>query len=432
MRKRRLLPSLLTGALLVLGASIGATNLTSAANGQEFGSHDKDKDSDKNKGHVKPGIEVLLEHPETLAGKKVGLVTNPTGVTSDLTHDVDALLEKHVNLVAVYGPEHGVRGTEQAGSAPGTLQDPKTGLPFYNLYGKTPQQIAPIFNDVDVILFDIQDVGARFYTYISTMAYAMEAAALDHKKFIVLDRPNPIGGTKVEGPVLNPAFSSFVGLFPIPVRHGMTVGELAMMFNNEFLPKDIGTKADLEVIKMEGWHRDMWYDDTGLPWVMPSPNMPTLDTATVYPGQCLFEGTNLSEGRGTTRPFELIGAPYIESWKLVDALNAKHLSGVAFREAYFQPTFSKYTNQSVGGLQIYVTNREAYQPVRTALTIIDTVKKLYPNDFQWRSDNWIDKLLGTDTVRKELDTGESVDDIVAEWQKDLDAFKQLREKYLLY
>jgi uncharacterized protein YbbC (DUF1343 family) len=381
---------------------------------------------------VKVGIDVLLEHPEMLRGKKVGLITNPTGVTHDLTHDVDALLAHHVNLVAVYGLEHGIRGTEQAGSASGTYQDPKTGLPFYNLYGQTPQQIAPLFKNVDVVLFDIQDVGSRYYTYISTMAYSMEAAAMDHKPFVVLDRPNPINGETVQGPVLNPQFSSFVGLFPIPVRHGMTAGELAELFNGQFLEKAVGVKADLQVVKMQGWHRDMWYDDTRLPWVMPSPNMPTLDTATVYPGDCLFEGTNLSEGRGTTRPFELIGAPYIKGYELADRLNQLHLPGVAFREAYFNPTFSKYTGQDVGGVQVYVTDRNTYDPIRTALSIIATVKALYPHDFQWRSDNWIDKLMGTDTVRKEMDAGEPVDQIIKEWQPSLDAFKKLRQQYLLY
>lgn len=381
---------------------------------------------------VQTGIELLLDKPEMLKGKKVGLITNPTGVTEDLTHDVDALLARKVNLVAVYGPEHGIRGTEQAGSVPGTYEDPKTGLPFYNLYGKTPQEIAPLFRDVDVILFDIQDVGSRFYTYISTMAYAMKAAALEDKPFIVLDRPNPIGGEKVEGPVLDPAYESFVGIYPIPVRHGMTVGELAVLFNEQFLVKELGKKADLQIVQMKGWKRDMQYDETGLAWVLPSPNMPTPDTALVYPGNCLFEGTNLSEGRGTTRPFELIGAPYINGWEIAERMNRLNLPGVAFREAYFNPTFSKHAGINVGGLQIYVTDREKYDPIRTALTIFVELKELYPDDFDWRSDNWIDKLMGTDKVRKAIDEGASVDDIIADWQDELNAFKQLRKSYLLY
>ncbi len=386
----------------------------------------------KNSHAVQTGIERLLENPQMLKGKKVGLITNPTGVTVDLTHDVDALLEKNINLVAVYGPEHGIRGTEQAGSAPGTYEDPKTGLPFYNLYGKTPQEIAPIFSDVDVILFDIQDVGSRFYTYISTMAYAMKAAALQDKPFIVLDRPNPIGGEKVEGPVLDPDYQSFVGIFPIPVRHGMTVGELAVLFNEQFLEKELGKKADLEIVQMKGWKRDMQYDETGLPWVLPSPNMPTPETALVYPGNCLFEGTNLSEGRGTTRPFELIGAPYIKGWEIAERMNRLDLPGVSFREAYFNPTFSKHAGINVGGLQLYVTDHDEYDPIRTALTIMVELKKQYPNDFAWRSDNWIDKLMGTDKVRKAIDEGASVDEIIADWQGGLKEFQQLRKSYLLY
>ncbi|MDF2680944.1 MAG: hypothetical protein K0R47_2134 [Brevibacillus sp.] len=386
----------------------------------------------KNGRAVQTGIERLLENPELLKGKKVGLITNPTGVTEDLTHDVDALLEKNIDLVAVYGPEHGIRGTEQAGSAPGTYEDPKTGLPFYNLYGKTPEEIAPMFRDVDVILFDIQDVGSRFYTYISTMAYAMKAAAFQDKPFIVLDRPNPIGGEKVEGPVLNPDYQSFVGIYPIPVRHGMTVGELAVFFNEQFLEKELGKKADLQIIQMKGWKRDMLYDETGLPWVLPSPNMPTPETALVYPGNCLFEGTNLSEGRGTTRPFELIGATYIKGWEIADQMNHLDLPGVSFREAYFNPTFSKHAGKNVGGLQLYVTDRDEYDPIRTALTIMVELKKQYPDDFAWRSDNWIDKLMGTDKVRRAINDGVSVDDIIADWQDELNAFKQLRESYLLY
>ncbi|MFY0543772.1 exo-beta-N-acetylmuramidase NamZ family protein [Brevibacillus sp. H7] len=381
---------------------------------------------------VKPGIEVLLDDPGVVSGKKVGLITNPTGITSDLIHDVDALLEKGIDLVAVYGPEHGIRGTEEAGSVPGSYEDPKTGLPFYNLYGKKPEEIAPLFDQVDVVLFDIQDVGSRFYTYISTMAYAMEAAALRDKPFVVLDRPNPIGGEKVEGPVLEPDYKSFVGIFPIPVRHGMTVGELAALFNEQFLEQEIGKKADLHVIKMKGWKRDMWFEETGLPWVLPSPNMPTVDTAAVYPGTCLFEGTNLSEGRGTTRPFELLGAPYIKGWELAERMNRLQLPGVVFREAYFSPTFSKYSGKNVGGVQVYVTDRNEYDPIRTALSLIAEVKALYPAEFAWRSDNWIDKLMGTDSVRKAIDSGRQVDEIVADWQEPLDQFKKMREKYYLY
>ncbi|UFJ39530.1 DUF1343 domain-containing protein [Brevibacillus humidisoli] len=420
--------SLALAGVLALVCTIGPTGTDSAVSAEREGpkqNHGRDHG-------VKNGIDVLLENPELLEGKKVGLITNPTGITQELTHDVDALLQHGVQLVEVYGPEHGVRGTEQAGDIPGTFEDPKTGLPFYNLYGKKPEEIAVLFEDVDVLLFDIQDVGSRFYTYISTMAHAMEAAALQEKPFLVLDRPNPIGGQIVEGPVLEPEYQSFVGIFPIPIRHGMTVGELAQLFNDRFLEEEIGRKAKLQVIQMEGWRRSMWFDDTGLPWVLPSPNMPTLETAMVYPGNGLFEGTNLSEGRGTTRPFELIGAPYIEGWRLAERLNSLNLPGVSFREAYFSPTFSKYKGENVGGVQVYVTDREAYQPVRTALMMIREVKSLYPDQLAWRSDNWIDKLMGTNSVRQALDAGTSVDDIVADWQTELEEFKALRESYLLY
>lgn len=381
---------------------------------------------------VQTGIERLLEDPGMLAGKRVGLITNATGVTRQLVHDVDALLEKKVNLVAVYGPEHGIRGAEQAGSATDTYRDRKSGLPVYNVYGKKPEEMARLLNGVDVVLYDIQDVGSRFYTYTATMAYGMKAAALAGKPFVVLDRPNPIGGEKVEGPVLDPRYRSFVGLYPIPIRHGMTAGELALLFREQFVEKELGKKLDLTVIPMAGWKRGMTYEETGLPWVLPSPNMPTVDTTAVYPGNCLFEGTNLSEGRGTTRPFEWIGAPYIDGWELAHALNRLDLPGVHFREAYFQPAFSKHAGKTVGGVQFYVTDPDRFEPVRTALTVIAEVKKRYPGQFAWRRDHWIDRLLGTDEVRKAIDQGVAVPDIVAKWQGGLRAFEERRKPYLLY
>lgn len=387
---------------------------------------------------VKPGIQVLLESQlDLIKGKRVGLITNPTGVLPDLTHDIDALYalkDQGINLVAAFGPEHGVRGTAQAGDQVGDLVDPKTGLPFYNLYGKNRDQIAAIFRQtgVESVLFDIQDVGSRFYTYIWTMSDAMEGAALAGVEFIVLDRPNPISGLQAEGPVLDPAYSTFVGRLAISQRHGMTVAELAQMFNEEFLPGRIGgLKANLKVVKMEGWSRDMFYESTGLPWILPSPNMPTVDTAVAYPGTCLIEGTNLSEGRGTTRPFELMGAPYIDG-RLAEALRELQLPGVAFREAYFTPTFSKWANKPVGGIQLFITDRREFDPIRTTLFIIKTAKDLYPTDFGWRTDNWIDKLTGSDWVRTAIDAGKSVDEVIAGWQEQLEAFRAMRENYLLY
>lgn len=393
------------------------------------------KEREKHRGKVMTGLEVVLDNPNIFKGKKVGLITNPTGITSDYEHALDAMLRKGIQVTKVFGPEHGVRGTEQAGDTPGSLIDPKTGIPLVNLYGKQPADMVPLFKEVDVIVFDIQDVGTRYYTYIYTMAYAMEAAAIANKPFYVLDRPNPIDGTRVEGPVLDEKYSSFVGLFPIAQRHGMTVGELAILFNKEFFPKKGKKSVDLHVIKMKGWKRNMPYEETGLPWVLPSPNMPTLDTAIVYPGTGLIEATNLSEGRGTTKPFELIGAPYIEGWKLADELNQAGLPGVRFREAYFTPTFSKYKDQAVGGIQLHIEDPERFDPILTGLTIIEKTKKLYPEQFSWRETGepyWMDKLTGTDQVRKMIDQGKSAREIAETWTDELNSFKKLRKKVLLY
>lgn len=390
---------------------------------------------------VKPGIQVLLEERlGMLRGKKVGIITNPTGVLPDLKHVVDALAAK-TNLVAIFAPEHGFRGSEQAGEGEGDYLDPRTKTPVYDIYGKDREEIAATFEraGVDTILFDIQDVGARFYTYIWTMSDSMEAAAISGREYVVLDRPNPVTGLEAQGPVLHPEYSTFVGRYPISQRHGMTVAELARMFNAEFVPERTdGKRANLAFVEMKGWSREMYYEDTGLPWVMPSPNMPTVDTAVVYPGTCMFEGTNLSEGRGTTRPFELLGAPYID-WKLSDAVRALDLPGTTFREAYFTPTFSKYQGQTVGGVQVYATDRYEHDPIWTALAIILEVKRLYPDDFEWRYDAWdpqrpywIDKLTGSDYVRTSVDAGKSLDEIVAGWQDELNAFRRMRAKYLLY
>lgn len=380
------------------------------------------------------GIDVLFhEELDRIKDKNVGLITNPTGVDQHLNSIVD-LLHDHpdVNLVALYGPEHGVRGDAQAGEYVEYYIDEKTGLPVYSLYGETRKPTPDMLEDIDVLLFDIQDVGTRFYTYIYTMAYAMEAAAENDIEFIVLDRPNPLSGAKVQGPVLEPEYASFVGMYPIPLRHGMTVGELAMLFNEEF---DLG--ADLHVIEMTGWKRSMYYDDTPLAWVLPSPNMPTLDTAIVYPGAALIEGTNVSEGRGTTKPFELIGAPFIDGTDLAAELNALKLPGVLFRAAYFTPMFSKHSDKLSGGIQIHITNVYDYDPVKTGLTIVKTIHDAYPDDFQFRAENkdgisFFDNLIGNGWIREELSQGASVDDLVNRWQEDLQEFIQVRKNYLLY
>lgn len=392
---------------------------------------------------VTTGIEVLIkERVDDYAGRKLGIVTNPTGVLPDLAHEVDVLaaMRPEVGLVAVFGPEHGFRGTAQAGGSEGFYIDEKTGLPVYDTYLKRGQELADIFtrSGVDVVIFDIQDVGSRFYTYIWTMFDCMEAAVLADKEFVVLDRPNPITGVAAEGPVLEPFYSTFVGRQPISQRHGMTVGELARLFNGEFLPETVGSAVELTVIEMRGWKRDLMFWDTGLPWVLPSPNMPTVDTALVYPGTGMFEGTNLSEGRGTTRPFELVGAPYIDG-ALADSLRTTRLRGVQFREAYFIPTFSKYANETVGGFQTFVSDAHRFDPIHTTLAIIIETRRLYPDDFEWRFDSgdpqrpfWIDKLTGSDHVRTSIDEGQSADEVVRGWKSELRAFQHTRRRYLIY
>ncbi|MFE6285130.1 exo-beta-N-acetylmuramidase NamZ domain-containing protein [Streptomyces sp. NPDC057877] len=364
-----------------------------------------------------------------LSGQRTGIVTNPTGITRDVHHIVDVMhANDHVDLRAVFGPEHGFRGTAQAGGSEGRYDDPATGLPVYDTYLKSGQPLADIFtaSGVDTIVFDIQDVGARFYTYIWTLYDCMEAAARAGKRFVVLDRPNPIGGRSAEGPVLHPEFATFVGRKPIAQAHGMTVAELALLFNGEFLE----TPVPLETVRMTGWRRTDFYDASGLPWVPPSPNMPTPDTALVYSGTCLFEGTNLSEGRGTTRPFELLGAEGVDG-RWAAAANELGLRGVRFREAYFAPTFSKFQGKTVGGVQLHVHDRAAYDPVRTGIGLLITAKRVW-SGFAWRPDNWIDKLTGSTLVRTMIDAGADTDEVVAGWREELAAFRRTRAEYLLY
>ncbi|MFF4313701.1 exo-beta-N-acetylmuramidase NamZ family protein [Streptomyces sp. 900105755] len=381
-------------------------------------------------GHLKTGFDHLsADGYSLLAAQKAGIVTNPTGITPDTRHIVDVMhADPRVRLTAVFGPEHGFRGTAQAGGSEGRYDDPATGLPVYDTYLKSGQPLADVFtaSGVDTIVFDIQDVGARFYTYIWTLYDCMEAARLAGKRFVVLDRPNPVTGRTAEGPVLHREFASFVGRQPIAQAHGMTVGELARLFNAEFLDPPV----TLDVVPMTGWRRSRFYDAYGLPWVPPSPNMPTPDTALVYSGTCLFEGTNLSEGRGTTRPFELLGAEGIDA-RWAAAANELALPGVRFREAYFAPTFSKFQGRTVGGVQIHVHDRAAYEPVRTAIALLVTAKKVW-SGFAWREDDWIDKLTGSARVRTMTDAGAGPDEIVGAWQDELAAFRRVRKEFLLY
>ncbi|WP_372352114.1 exo-beta-N-acetylmuramidase NamZ domain-containing protein [Streptomyces sp. KL116D] len=364
-----------------------------------------------------------------LDGQKVGVVTNPTGVTRDVQHIVDVMhVDERVDLKAVFGPEHGFRGTAQAGGSEGRYDDPATGLPVYDTYLKSGQALADVFtaSGVDTIVFDIQDAGARFYTYIWTLYDCMEAAQLAGKRFVVLDRPNPVTGRNAYGPIMHKEFATFVGRREISQAHGMTVTELARLFNGEYLAHPV----ELATVTMTGWKRRDFYDASGLPWVPPSPNMPTPDTALVYSGTCLFEGTNLSEGRGTTRPFELLGAEGVDR-KWAAAANELALPGVHFREAYFAPTFSKFQGKTIGGVQIHVDDRDAFDPVRTGIGLLVTAKSAW-SGFAWRPDNWIDKLTGSTQVRTMIDAGASTDEVVAGWQSELNAFRAVRRRYLTY
>lgn len=402
---------------------------------------------------VKLGVEVFLERYAGLVkGKNVGLITNPTGVDSSLKSDVELFLSHPgIKLAALYGPEHGAHVSAQAGETVSFYIDSHYGIPVHSLYRQVGRPASGLQKDrdadmrsfdtrdegktlehdmvqgIDVMIYDMQDVGTRVYTYVSTMAYAMETCAEKGIPFIVLDRPNPIDGQAMEGPVLDPAFASFIGVFPIPLRHGMTVGELALLFNDKFLAK----KTDLTVIAMEGWPRARCYDETSLPWVIPSPNMPTLDTATVYPGQVMLEGTNVSEGRGTTKPFELFGAPWIDGYALSRKLNNLGLPGVAFREAWFTPTFSKFKGERCGGCQLHVLDRNTYKPVETSLHVIKTIRDMYPAQFQFHAD-YFDKVMGTARVRDALESGRPVRDIAAGWDAELLKFAEVRKPYLLY
>ncbi|WSQ07999.1 DUF1343 domain-containing protein [Streptomyces sp. NBC_01231] len=376
------------------------------------------------------GFENLAaNHYAQLSGRRTGIVTNPTGITRDVRHIVDVMhADDRVNLVAVFGPEHGFRGTAQAGGSEGRYDDPATGLPVYDTYLKSGQALADIFtaSGVDTVVFDIQDVGARFYTYIWTLYDCMEAARLAGKRFVVLDRPNPVTGRAALGPVLHKEFATFVGRQPISQAHGMTVAELARLFNGEFLSSPV----ELDTVLMTGWRRSEWYDAWGLPWVPPSPNMPTPDTALVYSGTCLFEGTNLSEGRGTTRPFELLGAEGVDR-RWAAAVSELALPGAHFREAYFAPTFSKFQGKTIGGVQIHVHDRDAYDPLRAGIALLVTAKKVWTG-FAWRPDNWIDKLTGSTLVRTMIDAGADTDEVVAGWGRELAAFRRVRGEYLVY
>jgi uncharacterized protein YbbC (DUF1343 family) len=390
---------------------------------------------------VTPGVDALAAAGwDALAGRRVGVVTNPTGILTDLRHEVDVMAaDDAVDLVAVFGPEHGFRGTAQAGGSEGTYVDERTGVTVYDAYGAGAAKLATMYEaaGVQTVVFDIQDVGARFYTYIWTMYDAMVAAARTGLRFVVLDRPNPVGGA-ARGPMMTPGYTSGVGRKEIVQQHGMTVGELARFFDAELLPAEAGMRLpELHVVEVKGWRRDTTFAASGLPWVLPSPNMPTPDTALVYPGTCLFEGTTMSEGRGTTRPFELVGSPGA-GYRWADAVAGHDLPGLDAREAYFNPTISKHAGKTCGGLQLHVTDPGSVEAIRAGVAMLIEAKRLV-EDFAWRYDSWdrvrpywIDKLSGSPRLRQMIDAGAGVEEVVGAWSEDLAAFDARRQPYLIY
>ena len=380
---------------------------------------------------VRSGLEVLLADGSLLAGKRIGLVTNPTGVDGRLRSAVDLLRSNgRMQLVALFAPEHGIRGEAQAGAPIADTVDQRSGLPVHSLYGATRKPTPAALAELDAIVFDIQDVGARFATYISTLALVLEAAADVGTLAVVLDRPNPLNGVDVEGGSLAEGFASFVGMYAAPIRHGLTMGELARLFAVERgLPRPT-------IVAMEGWKRELWFDETGLPWVQPSPNLPTLDAVTLYPGTCLVEGTSVSEGRGTTRPFELVGAPWIDPFALAEDLGARRIPGVRFRPVYFTPTFSKHAGVSCGGVQVHVVDRLALRPVALGLHLLVALRSQDPRSFSWRQNSdgryVIDLLCGTDRLRRSMEEGLSASDLAAASAADVADFERRRADVLLY
>jgi uncharacterized protein YbbC (DUF1343 family) len=385
---------------------------------------------------VRLGSDVLLSSGR-LKGSRIGVVCNHASLDRDFGHLIGKLAAAEgVTLAAIFGPQHGFRSDVQDNMVETPHgDDPRLRVPIYSLYSETREPTAEMLRGIDALVIDLQDIGARIYTYIYTMANCLRAAARHGVRVIVCDRPNPIGGTNVEGACLQPGWESFVGQFPLPMRHGMTIGELAALFNDAF-----GIGALLDVVRMEGWSRNMYADGTGLPWVMPSPNIPTLDTAIVYPGTVLFEGTMLSEGRGTTRPFELVGAPWIEAERFAAEMNGLGLPGAYFRPAGFEPTFQKHARQPCGGCQIHVTDRDAFRPVITGVALIDTFRRLDTGRFAWRQPPYeyehdkmpIDILAGSDTLRQQVESGTPIAEIAASWKDDETEFKRLRRRFLMY
>jgi uncharacterized protein YbbC (DUF1343 family) len=372
-----------------------------------------------------------------LTGRRIGLVANPASVDASFRHVVDrAAAAPGVTLAAVFGPQHGFRADVQDNMVESPhARDVRRRVPVYSLYSETREPTAEMLAGLDVLVIDLQDVGARIYTFVYTMANCLRAAARFKVPVIVCDRPNPIGGVAVEGPMLLDGYESFVGLFPIPMRHGMTIGELAHLFNEHF-----GIGADLEVVPLDGWRREMYWDQTGLPWIIPSPNMPTLETAIVYPGGVLFEGTQLSEGRGTTKPFEILGAPWIDAEPFAARLNAMAIDGAWFRPIVFEPTFHKHAHQACGGCQIHVTDRTRFRPVLAGVAVMGECRRSVPDRFAWRQPPYeyvhdrmpIDILAGSDRLRRAIEADIPAREIADEWAAPTGDFDRVRRQYLLY
>lgn len=387
---------------------------------------------------VKLGLEKALDEKRFLfKNLRIGLICNQASVDHKFEHAADLFFEdSEINLNALFGPQHGIRGDVQDNMIETAHSfDKRTKLPVYSLYSETREPSEEMLENIDALVFDLQDVGCRVYTFIYTMANAMRACALYEKKMFVLDRPNPINGLDVEGNVLKQGHESFVGQYPIPMRHGLTVGELALLFNREF-----GINCDLTVIEMDGWQREFFLDETDAPWVMPSPNMPTVDTAVVFPGTVLFEGTQISEGRGTTRPFEIVGAPFIDGEDLAQALKQLELRGVIFRPINFLPTFQKCAGETCGGVFVHVIDRKIFEPVITGFAIVQNIYKMYPEGFRWKNPpyeyvfdrNPFDVIAGTTKVRKEIENDSDIQEVKLSWAGDVKEFNKIREKYLLY
>ncbi len=388
---------------------------------------------------VRTGLELFEKKwPVRFKGAKVGLLVHPASVNRRLDHAAGLFLRsKKCRLTALFGPQHGFLGETQDNMVEWKgFRHGKTGLPVFSLYGETRKPRPGMLKELDLMVVDLQDVGSRYYTFIWTMDLCMQACLGAGKPLAVLDRPNPIGGLRTEGPVLDPAFSSFVGNRPLPVRHGMTIGEIGHYLRDEFYPG-----LDFHVISMEGWSRRMWFDATKLPWVMPSPNMPTLETASVYPGMCLLEGTNLSEGRGTTRPFEIFGAPFVDPDRLVSKLTEFRLPGAVFRPLHFQPAFQKHSGKLCGGGQIHITNRDSFKPFKTGVAVLKTAHDLYPDLFKWKMPPYeyendkmpIDILAGSDRLRKMIERGEGLERIEESCREECSYFtRNVRRRYLIY